>query len=237
VLEIFDRTFEEVKRQLLLKKIGFPEAARKALLQSERPLLDKFEKAYRHFEHAKSARGPEKVPDGITWNAVFCMRDLLRELPALYCKEPSPVADKAFMEIACSTYAGRKERKLTPYRVRMLRSFQRRYLELAEAAAGHLSLPLTDLLTQIAKRSSIANRSDRVTGDSLTHVATSLVKSRRQLKPDRISHVLKQFATHQDLTLPEGEPPTKRSSKLANPKEEKLLETMKNLVDGHRHGL
>jgi uncharacterized protein YdiU (UPF0061 family) len=237
VLTLFDEEFEEMKRQLLLKKIGFPEAAQEVLLAKELPLIARFEKLFRHFEHAKSSRGVEKVPDGITWNAVFCMRDLLRELPARYCKELSAVPDKEFLEIACSTYAGRKERQLTTYRIRMIRSFQRRYLELVEAAAQHLDVPIDSLLAEISERSSIANRADRVTGDSLTHAAASLVRSRRQLKPDRISHVLKEFAEQQDLTLPEGEISSKRSAKLANEKETKLLETMLDLVDGHRHGL
>ncbi len=237
VLKIFDREFEEVKRQLLLKKIGFPDTAQKALLQYALPLIQKFEKPYRYFERAKSSRGPVKVPDGITWNAVFCMRDLLRELPALYSEDPALLSDKAFIEIACSTYAGRKERKFTPYRTRMVRSFQRRYLELVKTAAEHLGCSETDLLNQIAERSSITNRADRVTGDSLTHAADSLVQSRRQLKPDRISHILKEFAAHQDLTPPEGEDSSKRTAKSANAKEKKLLENMMALVDGLRHGL
>lgn len=41
--------------------------------------LEQLMKCFAYFEKAKSRRGFYEVEDGVTWDAIFCMRDLLRE--------------------------------------------------------------------------------------------------------------------------------------------------------------
>ena len=51
------------------------------LLEQKSRLVKDFNKVFSYFERAKSSEGLVKVSDGVSWNAIFCMRDILRELP------------------------------------------------------------------------------------------------------------------------------------------------------------
>ncbi len=248
VLALFDRVFSERKRRLLLKKIGFREETREALMQREPALIQDFEKPYRHFEHARSSRGPRKVPDGINWNAVFCTRDLLRELPARYARAFRRIPAEEFLDIACSSYATRADRALTPHRRRMASAFQRCYLRLIEAAARHTGTGVDALLADLAERSALINRAERVTGDSLTHAAASLVRNRQTLSAEALGKLLKEFVRRQDLVPPQdrrGErtpsasspPGAKAGRSKPSCGEEPFLDDMLQLVKEYRHSL
>src|SRR5690606_13308697 len=80
----FDEIFELEKDKNLLSKIGFSNKYCDYLISSERGVVNDFRKTFSYFERAKSVKGLVEVSDGITWDAIFCMRDLLRELPQIY---------------------------------------------------------------------------------------------------------------------------------------------------------
>ena len=137
VLRLFDAQFATTKRELLLRRVGFDAAAADLLQRRDARRIERFEQALGYFERARAARGPVAVPDGLSWNAIFSVRDLLAELPGRYRERPTPVSPEDFIEIAASSYAKSRDRALTPHRRRMAGQFQRAYLDLVVRAAQH----------------------------------------------------------------------------------------------------
>ena len=194
LLKSFDRAFEDVRDRLLLRHIGFDRGQEDLLLTLARPLVRRFDRAHDWFERARSARGPEEVPDGITWNAVYSTRDLLRELPRVYARDARPVAPEVLLALAASSYASRDDRRTTPVRLKRARELQDAYLALARRAARLTGRPLRRVLADVAGRSASINGYARVTGDAITHAARRLARSRRRLGPTATWEVVKRFA-------------------------------------------
>jgi uncharacterized protein YdiU (UPF0061 family) len=235
VLEVFDREFEETKDRLLLRNVGFDAAAKDLLLARARPILHSFDAAHAYFEHARATRGPRKVADGISWNAIFSSRDLLRELPARYLELGPSVSTREFLDIGLSDYASKRDRRVTSHRKRRVAQFQRAYMDLIEAAARVTKRSVPLVLGDIAARSAILNRYDRITGDGILHAATRLVRNRRRLGCDGIHDVVAGFAAHQ-TRLPEQRPP-QVSAESAGADSGKLLDVIIDLAADCRHGL
>ena len=206
VLEIFDREFDRTKDRLLLRDVGFDSAARDLLLARARPTLHAFAAAHAYFEHARAARGPRKVADGISWNAIFSTRDLLRELPGRFLDQGDPLSTREFLDIGLSDYASMRDRRVTSHRKRRVAQFQRAYTDLIEAAARVTKRSVPLVLGDVAARSAILNRHDRITGDGILRAATRLVRNRRRLGCDGIHEVVAGFAAYQ-TRLPEQKTP------------------------------
>ncbi|MGH0038335.1 MAG: hypothetical protein ACQGVK_25155 [Myxococcota bacterium] len=237
VLEVFDREFDRAKRELGLRQLGLPENAVAALLRRPPASLPHFERALRHFEHARSARGPLKVPDGLTWNAIFCVRDWLRELPARFRDDPRPLDLAEFLEVGLSSYASRRDRSPSSHRRRMASLFQRTYLELMETAARRTGRSRARLLAEVADRSAVINRADRITGNGVDYATGQLLRARRRLTPEQVYALVDLFAQDQELA-----PPASRSRRRATPRRtppsmRRLLEAMCREIEDHREGL
>jgi hypothetical protein len=207
ILALFDAEFERVKRERLLRRIGFDDRGVGAALAAEGDALERFERVYASFERARSSRGPTKVPDGLTWNAVFCARDLLRELPLLYLGQLAEgrsadrldIPAKQFLEIALSAYASRRDRALTPYRARRARDFQRAWRELVASVAAAAGHSLERQLSELAERSAVINHAARITGDSVDYASAQLIRRRRDLSPEALYRLIQRFTDYQDL--------------------------------------
>jgi uncharacterized protein YdiU (UPF0061 family) len=235
VLETFDREFDRTKDELLLRDAGFDAAARESLLARALPTLHAFAAAHAYFEHARAARGPRKVADGISWNAIFSTRDLLRELPRRYLERGAPLPTREFLDIGLSDYASMRDRRVTSHRKRRVSQFQRTYTDLIEAAAQvtRRSVPL--VLGDVAARSAILNRYDRITGDGILHAATRLVRNRRRLGCDGIHEVVAGFAAYQ-TRLPEQRKP-QAAPESADPDSGRVLDIIIDLAAHCRHSL
>jgi len=235
VLETFDREFDRTKDELLLRDVGFDAAARESLLARALPTLHAFAAAHAYFEHARAARGPRKVADGISWNAIFSTRDLLRELPRRYLERGAPLPTREFLDIALSDYASMRDRRVTSHRKRRVSQFQRTYTDLIEAAAQvtRRSVPL--VLGDVAARSAILNRYDRITGDGILHAATRLVRNRRRLGLDGIQEVVAGFAAYQ-TRLPEQKKP-QAAPESVDPDSGRVLDIIIDLAAHCRHSL
>jgi uncharacterized protein YdiU (UPF0061 family) len=235
VLETFDREFDRTKDELLLRDVGFDAAARESLLARALPTLHAFAAAHAYFEHARAARGPRKVADGISWNAIFSTRDLLRELPRRYLERGAPLPTREFLDIGLSDYASMRDRRVTSHRKRRVSQFQRTYTDLIEAAAQvtRRSVPL--VLGDVAARSAILNRYDRITGDGILHAATRLVRNRRRLGCDGIHEVVAGFAAYQ-TRLPEQRKP-QAAPESADPDSGRVLDIIIDLAAHCRHSL
>jgi len=197
LLAVFDAAFAEEKDRLLLRHAGFDRRSEDLLLARARPLVRRFDRAHRWFETARSARGPVPVPDGITWDAVYSTRDLLRELPRIYARDPRPLPAATVLDLAASSYATRADRRETPTRRRHAREFQTAYLDLARRAARVTGRPMHRVLADLAHRSAAINAYARVTGDAVAHAAARLARSRKSLGPDGLYEVIDRFARRQ----------------------------------------
>ena len=215
LLAVFEASFVETRDRLLLRHAGFDMKTEALLLSRARPLIARFDRAHRWFETARSTRGRVRVPDGITWNAVYSTRDLLRELSRIYARDPRPVSPEHILELAASSYATRGDRRPTPSKRRRAREFQSAYLALARRAARLSGRPMRSVLANCATRSSTINAYARITGDAVAHAAARLAKSRKVLGPDGVFAVIDVFARrHSRAAGAGGEPPRPTQAKL-----------------------
>ena len=214
LLAVFDASFVDTRDRLLLRHAGFDRKTETLLLARARPLVARFDRAHRWFETARSTRGRVRVPDGVTWNAVYSTRDLIRELSLIYARDARPVSPESILELAVSSYATRADRRPTPTKLRRAREFQSAYLALARRAARITNRPMRTVLAECATRSSTINAYARITGDAVAHAATRLAKARKVLGPDGVFAVVDRFARrHARVAGAGGEPPRRTEAK------------------------
>jgi hypothetical protein len=239
VLTKFDQEFTLERDRLLLRNIGLTDELQQLALKTFPDLLDGFRKAHSHFERAQSSRGPQPCADGLSHDAIFSTRDLLRELPHLYMADPTPIDTESFMEICTSDYASPKDRRLTPHRKRMARAFQNRYLALLEAVAvaEGAGRNVQNLLEEVAHRANRINRFDRATGDSLAHGTTELVRNRKRLSKLAMYRVVQQYTELQCQNPDSAGKCSEQSPRLRNADAKRVLDTLIELQEQCRHGL
>lgn len=192
----FDRLLQKARKICLLQKVGFSEPQVEWLLKNAENKILSFMKPYQYFERAKSARGPYEVPDGIMWDAVFCMSDILRELPQRYQHQEnfSSLPEKEFLEIAFSTYARPKDKHITKRKIFWTREFQKHYFGLVQALTTQRSgQSERKIFTEIAAKSSVINRLDRITGDAILNVTDEWMGARGQYSWNHLNILVEQF--------------------------------------------
>jgi len=232
ISKYFDETFEQYKYQNLLAKIGFKKTHHEWILKSQMKTLRDFRKAFTFFETAKSDRGPYKVADGITRDAIFCMRDILREVPQLYLTTNKQLTPEEFIEIMKSSYAKKADLKLTPLRLKQIQRFQKSYFSLLKSVGKHFNVLESQMLLDITMRSSIINKYDRVTGDSITHIVNKITKTKPKLKPDELFLLMKEFTLYQNL-----DPDQKSESLNPEPRQKQIMQGLYSIVRECREGL
>ncbi|MEO5668594.1 MAG: hypothetical protein ABIR96_11085, partial [Bdellovibrionota bacterium] len=197
ILDLFEKRFAFYKKKLLLRNVGFSEKHQNFLLQKQPKLIRHFEKLFEHFERLQSAKGVYEVDDGITSDAVFCMRDVLREIPKLYLARDEAVTDATFIEIAKSSYAAKKDLVLTASRSRHIQHFQTAYRKLLSSVADSERRSFHRMLLEITMRSSLINRHDRITGNGIIRVADHLVKKKVAIRSSELLSLLPEFIRYQ----------------------------------------
>lgn len=202
VLELFEREFETHKRKLFLRQIGFEDDEASRIVEAAPACLEKLLKLHTRLERRRSSRGRHRVPDGLSWNAVYCMRDVLRELPQRLIehsqKDIAILSPDTFFDIALSNYASRKDRELTPYRRQLARTYQHAFLELCDWTASRRRRSLESVLSELAPRAAARNPHARMTGDGLTHATRRLTTNRGRLAPEETYRLIMAFASSQE---------------------------------------
>ena len=149
------------------------------------------------------------MPDGLSWNAIYCMRDVLRELPALLLARESEgdprISPRAFYDLALSDYASRADRRLTDHRRRVARDYQRAYLDLVDTLARRQRRSRRATLAGLVPAARARNPYARMTGDGLTHATRRLSRNRRRLRPEESHRLIQAFADFQQRD--EASPP------------------------------
>jgi hypothetical protein len=241
ILRRFDHLFSSHKEELLLAKVGFNESQVAYLRGHCRKTIAKFESAFRYFERSKARRGRVRVADGISWDAVFCMRDILRELPVLLQDNPDGrLSVRQFIDILKSAYASRRDTRLTPGRIRQCRRFQDAYVALIRSVALFQQETPARVLAYIAGRSAVINRYERITGDGITAVGELLNNHLQDFSPAQIQQFIENFVARQNLN-----PDTRRKLSLAHSSEksggrtkvDELLEKAQAAIKSYREGL
>ena len=200
-LRLFDRVFEDTKDEILLDKLGYDPDQQGIVLNdtSMRHRLRRLRLILHQFERIQSRTGIYRIEDGITADALFCVRDILRELP-LYCLGADSEMDAGrFIEIMKSEYATEHDVLLTPTRRARIREFQRLYRHLVLGVAAHSGVSPRAVLSVMAKRSALINRYDRVTGDAVLHAGDRLVKHAARMGTHAVHAMFQEFVERQVL--------------------------------------
>lgn len=199
--------------------------------------MKKFEKHFSYFERATSKRGPIKTGDGVTRNAIFCMRDLLRELPAEYMKSFETISPQRFISIIRSSYATKRDLKLNKSRVRHMNRLQKCYMRLVQTVSKNHKLKVEQVLAVVTQRSQLINRQERVTGDAISHIQDRLLRSRRKMTSKQMHDLIVEFVNNQilDPDLPKSQ----RILRITNlpPTGSKLMQDMQAIIRDCREGL
>lgn len=228
----FDKHFVDSKNRNVLQKVGFKKNQVDHLLKHHLATVTKFRKVYSYFERAKSKRGLYKVPDGINRDALFCMRDIMRELPQLYLARTSTLNYQEFQEIIKSSYARKSDLKLTDLRKKQINRFQTHYNSLLTAIEKDQGEARGQLLLELTMRSSVINKYDRVTGDSITYIVQKVQKLRPKLSADELFALAQQFATYQNL-----DPDQKIVSTKTPERHKNIMQNFSTIVRECREGL
>tara|TARA_B100001971_G_scaffold215182_1_gene259231 strand:- start:176808 stop:178616 length:1809 start_codon:yes stop_codon:yes gene_type:complete len=197
VLKDFDQHFEDYKDQNLLHKIGLNSEAKEMIFTKHRKLITEFRKDFSYFEKTKSKKGIIKVNDGITWDAIFCMRDMLRELPQIYLSRNENISDQEFIEILRSNYAKEEDLYLNSYRHEKIKSFQNHYWKIIKKVSKETNKNTSQVLLEVTMRSSVINKAERVTGDAITLITDMLLKKKEKLGVDGIYRAIKKITQFQ----------------------------------------
>lgn len=234
----FEETFEETRDEAVLYQIGFDKNARRLLKNPhDRKVVREFRGILRYFEKVKTRRGPHAVADGINWDAVFCVRDILRELPPLYLSGAEAIPPKQFITILRSNYASSADARLTRSRREKIARFQRAYWRLVRRAAALTGRTIEDILREIRERSALINRYSRVTGDAIIFVGQRLLREWKTISTDALHRMFQDFVEAQILR-PESLSAMAASGRHAKGrKTEKLLHAMLNTVKKYREGV
>ena len=238
LLTVFDQEFKHHLYRHLLYKIGFNDSHREYLLNEQQELIKKFKKVCRYFEKAKSQRGPHKVLDGYTWDAIYCMRDMLRELPLHLFEKEAFMTPHVFMHTMASSYANKRDRTLTEAKIRKIHEFQKRYRQLVQLTAKTFKKTERNLLLELGMRSSIINQYDRITGNSIIEVTDKVLKERKRLSFDEMQKVLHNFIQYQKL---QPDPDTKNEMKklksVEQQRSQQVMHKIMGLVRENRESL
>ena len=230
LLKEFDIKFEEYKNQNILRKIGFEERLIEAL--SKEASLQVFRKAFSFWERVQAEAGAYELSDGINHDAVFCMRDILRENPQLLMENFEALKPEEFLEIIRSSYAEDEDLFLNQGRKEHIANFQKSYMALVKKAAELEKCSLSKILLNLTVRSSVINKYDRITGDAITMIVSKLLGSKPKFTNCEIYHILERFISYQDLSPDKVELERKLS-----PREEKLMQTFFIIIRDYREGL
>lgn len=201
LLKLFDRTFETAMDEFLLRKMGFSQSESGQLMHNHRGAVSAFRKVFAHFERVQAGRGIHKVADGISSDAVFCMRTALRELPKRYLESDQRALEaREFVQMLRSGYASRRDLRITPHRQQRVREYQERYLELVRLVTPASGSPDRTLL-KLIMRASQFNRADRITGDGVVHATDAILRRRKTWTQAQMQALVERFIHTQVMEL------------------------------------
>ncbi|NCN27262.1 hypothetical protein GW915_06765 [bacterium] len=213
----FAKRFEHYKKYFLLKRIGFNSKQAETLVPKLQ--LDTYQKTFEYFERLQSKKGVYKVEDGVTSNAVFCMKDFLREFPQHYMRTDKYYTAKGFTETCGSNYAIPEDFDLSSTQIQKLNDLQKEYVSLLKRASKLLGTTFKKLILEVTMRSSVVNRYDRITGNGVMCVTDRIMSDKKCHHNRRLFTAIKDFVEYHT-----GKTKTRQETK--NPGLIKVLESI-----------
>ena len=182
-LALFDAYFEKSLLINFLQKIGYTKQQQEQLINNDKSYatLRTFHTKFRFFEKAVAKRKAYKVADGITRDAIFCMRDFLRELPLHLAQENKFYTAKEFVSLVASNYSSQLDRTAYTKKVNRIESMQRFYVEVMGHCHYLTGISKDKLLLQLSERSAIINPHAKLTGNAVINIAHKILQKRSQL--------------------------------------------------------
>lgn len=232
LMQSFDKHFIDCKNRNLLQKTGLKKQYQEYLLKHHPVLVTKFRKTFSYFERSKSKRGLYRVADGVNRDAIFSMRDILRELPQLYLSKNSFLSHQEFLEVIKSSYAKRSDLKLTDIRKKQINRFQNLYSSLVHNLEKEFNQTYSQLLLEMTMRSSVINKFDRVTGDSITYIVQKVMKLRPKLSAQELYELAREFSSYQNL-----DPDRKITSTKIPERQKNIMQNLYSIVRECREGI
>lgn len=202
-LRVFDLAFETERDWRMLWRMGFTPEQIEHLMQTAQNEIKDFHRSLSYFEGRKVSKGIEKLPDGLTHNPVFLIRNLLRLLPAYYVAQTISRVDdtSAYMpeDIFCramaASYVEKRDLKLTAARIAQVKNFQECYLKLVAAQ----DQPFEAALKTLQERSAIINHRHRITGDAVTVIIEEVIAMKGRIRVDGLQEAMDAFIDSQVL--------------------------------------
>ena len=189
------RSSPRPRTRLFLRKLGFRAETGAWLARAHAPRARAAAARVRLLRARALGARPRKAPDGLTWNAIFSTRDLLRELPArCSTRAPVPLPARELIALARSSYARAADRACTPTRARArARAAARVSRAAARGRARTSAARSASSSREVARRSAVINRRDRITGDGVDYATDRLLRYRRRLSGGRLTRVIAEF--------------------------------------------
>lgn len=253
----FDKIFIDSKRRMLLERIGLPRHDAELVLERSPKIVRAFERNFRWWERKTKQKKHYRVPDGITKDALYSMRDILRILPQKLNESWRTLGTKEFMKHIASTLCSPNDTRPTMIRRVWAERFQKSYMAIIETTARLTDSRLDNMIGRIAARSAILNRSDRITGDAICNVGEKILKNRKQMERRELFTVIAAFINEQVLvpelklrglnrntlfgqtqsvTVSKDQSPKIDARKLSG-KTESILKSLEKVVREKRYGL
>jgi hypothetical protein len=178
----FDREFDKDVRRIFLKQMGLDETQIETL--SERPAdLERLYTTFLTLEKTKTQAPIKKVADGVNRAAVFNMRALLRELPAVVASDlkqqgawAQPNA-QPLLEFMQTSFAKKVDKRLKGMLRERIDAFSKAYVQAMKLVCG--ARPDASLKA-IATRAQDENRAGRITGNGAEFIVEAVVNARRR---------------------------------------------------------
>jgi len=228
-LDLFDKEFEDEKNRNILKKIGLDDKEASTLIDQKIKLVKDFRKIYNYFERAKSSKGLIKVSDGISWDAIFCMRDIMREIPKIIIAKKEKISDRDFIDILKSHYATEEDIQISSYRSKMIKGFQDKYWDIITEVSLINKHSFDKQILKLSFRASKVNKFARVTGDSISLIVEQILKKKNSICADDLYEMIDDFSSVQSIY-----DDSRDADKL---KHRDLLMKFFRIVKEHREGL
>ena len=194
----FWNAYTNSKALNFLQRVGFDSPTAKYLQKNHSKLCAKLYVAYEYFERKESARGEHRTPDGVNCEALFDIRNILRELPKHYLTSESLLHSADFINLIrtpfCTKALLKNHKKFQP----KVTSFQTAYLDLVRASSKSKDKTgIRKRLLEMTMRSSHVNRNHYITGDGIIYAVDLLLKRRKNFSPNAFIQIVDAFIAHQ----------------------------------------
>jgi len=196
-VKAYDEYFSYYKKYFLLEQCGLSEADIVYALKKHKANVAQLEASFEYFERLQSNEGIKEVPDGISSDAVFCMKDLLREIPKEYMANFNDLSLEQMVNIMKSSYANDEDLSPKSHWYSKAKTLQSEYKFLVKKCAKRKNKTENQQLLEMCMRSSLMNRFDQITGNGILEVTGYLMKKYPFKKTSEIDDVAKDFIQQQ----------------------------------------